>query len=521
MHGRSTAGDGAARASRLAHDPDALIETIRASVIGDDEAVAGPFGVRRVTYADYTASGRSLTFIEDYIRDAVLPLYANTHTESSGTGLQTTRFREEAREIIRRGGRGRASDHAVIFTGSGSTSAVNKLVGVLGLRIPAELDDRYGLSRADPGRRAAGRLRRAVRAPQQRAAVARVDRRRRRHPRGRRRPHRPGPPGRGAGSGTPTGHCASAASAPRSNVTGIVTDTYGDRPPAPRARRAVVLGLRRGGAVRRDRDGPAGRPARLQGRDLHLAPQVHRRSRHPGRARRPPRAVHQPRPDRPRRRHRRLRQPGRARLPRRHRASRGGRHAGHRRVDPGGPRVRAQGGRRRRGHPGARGVVHPTGDRALGRPSGHRDPRQSLRRAPLDRVASSSATTAATSTTTSSWRCSTTCSASSRAAAARAPGRTAIACSASTSRPRTSSSARSRAAARGSSPAGCGSTSTTSSARRSSSTSSAAVELVARDGWRLLPAVRVRAGDGLWRHAGRPVEPPLSLARHPLRRGPA
>ena len=80
---------------------DALIEMIRGAVIGDDEAVMGPFGLRRVTYADYTASGRSLAFIEDYIRDAVLPLYANTHTESSGTGLQTTRFREDARAIIR------------------------------------------------------------------------------------------------------------------------------------------------------------------------------------------------------------------------------------------------------------------------------------------------------------------------------------------------------------------------------------------------------------------------------------
>ena len=76
-------------------DPDALIKRIRASVIGDDEAVAGPFGLRRVTYADYTASGRALTFVEDYLREAVLPLYANTHTESSGTGLQTSRFRED------------------------------------------------------------------------------------------------------------------------------------------------------------------------------------------------------------------------------------------------------------------------------------------------------------------------------------------------------------------------------------------------------------------------------------------
>ena len=126
-------------------DPAALIERIRASVIGDDEAVAGPFGIRRVTYADYTASGRALTFVEDYLRDAVLPLYANTHTESSGTGLQTSRFREDARAIIRSAVGGNSDDHAVIFTGSGMTGAINLLVGVLELRIPAGLDDRYGL----------------------------------------------------------------------------------------------------------------------------------------------------------------------------------------------------------------------------------------------------------------------------------------------------------------------------------------------------------------------------------------
>ncbi len=125
-------------------DPSALIELIRASVIGDDEAVAGPFGVRRVTYADYTASGRALSFIEDYLRDAVLPLYANTHTESSGTGLQTTRFREEARRIIR-DAVGGSDAHAVVFCGSGMTAAINKLVDVLNIRIPADLDERYGL----------------------------------------------------------------------------------------------------------------------------------------------------------------------------------------------------------------------------------------------------------------------------------------------------------------------------------------------------------------------------------------
>jgi selenocysteine lyase/cysteine desulfurase len=131
---------------------DALIETIRAAVIGDDEAVMGPYGLRRVTYADYTASGRSLTFIEDYIRAAVLPLYANTHTESSGTGLQTTRFREDARGIIRESLGGNPEDHVVIFCGSGSTAAINKLVDVLNIRLPADLDDRYGLRASIPAR---------------------------------------------------------------------------------------------------------------------------------------------------------------------------------------------------------------------------------------------------------------------------------------------------------------------------------------------------------------------------------
>jgi selenocysteine lyase/cysteine desulfurase len=133
----------------MKHEAHPLIDAIQSSIIGDNQVLEGPYGPRRVTYADYTASGRSLTFIEDFIRNEVMPLYANTHTETSGTGLQTTRFREDAREIIHRAVGGNEDD-CVIFCGSGATGAINKLLDILNLRLPADLNDKYHLQRHIP-----------------------------------------------------------------------------------------------------------------------------------------------------------------------------------------------------------------------------------------------------------------------------------------------------------------------------------------------------------------------------------
>ncbi|KAF0291612.1 hypothetical protein FJT64_010307 [Amphibalanus amphitrite] len=124
----------AARPGRPDH-PEALRQYVRGQIIGSERSFLGPYGANRAVYCDHTASGKSLRFIEDYIRDEVLATYASTHTTSTNAALQTTSFRDEARQLVRSAVH--ASEHdAVLFCGSGATGAVHKLLALLRLPQP-------------------------------------------------------------------------------------------------------------------------------------------------------------------------------------------------------------------------------------------------------------------------------------------------------------------------------------------------------------------------------------------------
>jgi selenocysteine lyase/cysteine desulfurase len=121
---------------------------VRGHEVGRRAYVQTPFGRRLICYGDLTATGRYLHFVEAWIR-RVRPYYANSHTAVATTGRLMTRLREESRAVVRRALHA-SDDDVVLFVGSGATAAINKLVGLLGLRIDEPLDRQYGWSRQVP-----------------------------------------------------------------------------------------------------------------------------------------------------------------------------------------------------------------------------------------------------------------------------------------------------------------------------------------------------------------------------------
>ena len=108
-------------------------EKFRNNIIGINAEFESPYGIQKMLYADWIASGRLYKPIEEKMINLFGPMVGNTHSESSETGQVMTNAYKMALKSIKEHVNASEKD-VIITTGSGMTGAINKFQRILGLK---------------------------------------------------------------------------------------------------------------------------------------------------------------------------------------------------------------------------------------------------------------------------------------------------------------------------------------------------------------------------------------------------
>ncbi len=113
-------------------------DKFRKNIIGINQTFVSPYGIQKLIYADWIASGRLYAPIEQAMLEKFGPFVGNTHTEASETGILMTNAYHYAHKKIKEHVNAGPKD-VIITAGSGMTTVINKFQRILGLRICGKL----------------------------------------------------------------------------------------------------------------------------------------------------------------------------------------------------------------------------------------------------------------------------------------------------------------------------------------------------------------------------------------------
>ena len=112
---------------------ESYFNRFRKEIVGIDQHFNSPYGIKKMIYADWIASGRLYSPIEKQITEIFGPFTGNTHSETSETGALMTHAYRQAQQIIKAHVNAGPND-IIITAGSGMTAVINKFQRMLGLK---------------------------------------------------------------------------------------------------------------------------------------------------------------------------------------------------------------------------------------------------------------------------------------------------------------------------------------------------------------------------------------------------
>jgi len=121
-------------------NPENYFKQFRDQTIGHNQTYETPYGLQRMVYADWIASGRLYKPIEKILAEEIGPFIGNTHTETSETGKLMTRAYQQSHKNIKKHVNAGPKD-VILTSGYGMTGAVVKFQRIMGLKQCGLLSD--------------------------------------------------------------------------------------------------------------------------------------------------------------------------------------------------------------------------------------------------------------------------------------------------------------------------------------------------------------------------------------------